>query len=307
MRRWLKGLGWRFWCLLLAGAALGVSLAHPTLPLNKAVQRYVFVIDITQSMNARDYHLEHLPPDRLGLVKAAIAHALRDLPCGSEVGLGLFTTQNTQLLFEPLEICEHFAVIDDALAHIDWRMAWGANSYIARGLFTALREIAAHDADIRLAFFTDGQQFPPEAELPNFDGKPGQVRGLIVGVGAVQPVPIPKLDRENRPQGFWEYVDVEDFLPPSEAADARSRGSNYFLSRLDEQALRALAAFTGLRYHRLVSPQDLSTALRANDLAVEQRVVSDVRWVFALLALGLLLASHLAGSRKAAQPRRTGE
>ena len=297
MSSWVKGLGWRFWCLLLACTALGLSLAHPTLPLKRAVQRYVFVVDITQSMNARDYHLEHLPPDRLGFVKAAIARTLRDLPCGSEVGLGLFTTQNTQLLFEPLEICEHFAVIDDALAHIDWRMAWGANSYIARGLFTALREIAARDADIRLAFFTDGQQFPPEAEMPNFDGKPGQVRGLIVGVGAVQPVPIPKLDRENRPQGYWEYADVKDFLPPSESADARTRGSNYYLSRLDEQALRELAEFAGLRYHRLVSPAELSAALRSKELAVEHRVLSDVRWVLALLAIALLLATHLAGLR----------
>jgi mxaL protein len=295
-----EGLGWRFWCLLLACAALALSLTHPTLPVKKSVQRYVFVIDITQSMNARDYHLEHLPPDRLGFVKAAIGRTLRDLPCGSEVGLGLFTTQNTQLLFEPLEICEHFAVIDDALAHIDWRMAWGANSFIARGLFSALREIAARDTDIRLAFFTDGQQFPPEAEMPNFQGKPGEVRGLLVGVGGVQPVPIPRLDRDNRPQGYWQHADVKDFLPPTESVDGHARGSNYFLSRLDEQTLRGLAAFAGLRYHRLVSPEDLSAALRSPDLAVKHRVVSDIRWVLALMAIALLLSTRWTDFRKAA-------
>ncbi|HUL11656.1 MAG TPA: vWA domain-containing protein [Methylococcaceae bacterium] len=303
----LKGLDWRFWPLLLACAALGLSLAHPTLPMKKAVQRYIFVIDITQSMNARDYHLEHLPPDRLGFVKAAIGRVLHDLPCGSEIGLGLFTTRNTQLLFEPLEICEHFAIVDDVLAHIDWRMAWSADSYIAQGLFTGLREIAQRDATIRLAFFTDGQRFPPGAERPYFQGKPGEVRGLIVGVGGITPVPIPRLDRENRPQGFWEYADLQDFLPPPESTGTRVQASNYYLARLDEQALRELASLTGLRYHRLVSPADLSAALRSPDLAEERWVTADARWILALLALALLLSTYLAGFRKIVNPRRPSE
>jgi len=299
----MRGLGWRFWFLLLACAAMCLSLTQPTLSMKQAVQRYILVIDITQSMNARDYHVEHMPADRLGFVKAAIRQALYNLPCGSEVGLGLFTTQNSQLLFEPLEICEHFAIIDDVLEHVDWRMAWGANSFIAQGLLTGIREIAQRNADIRLVFFTDGQQFPPVTESPNFPDIPGAVRGLIVGVGGAQPVPIPKLDMENRPQGFWEYADLRDFLPPSELVDQRARTSNYYLSWLDEQSLQELAAMTGLSYHRLESSAGLSAALRSSDLAVEHSVDADVRWVLALLALILLLLTYLVTFRKIRRPR----
>lgn len=289
------GLGWRFWSLILACAALSLSLTHPKLLLKRAVQRYLMVIDITQSMNTRDYHVEHLPADRLGFVKAALREALQDLPCGSEIGLGLFTAQNTQVLFEPLEICEHFTIIDDVLDHIDWRMAWAANSFVAQGLFTGIREISGRDPNLRVAFFTDGQQFPPQAETPDFRAKPGVVRGLIIGVGGPQPVPVPKLDRENRPQGFWEYVDLRDLLPPSESTDRLGSTPNYYLSRLDEPSLRELASLTGLGYHRLRSPVDLSAALRSPDLAAERRVGVDVRWLLALLALFLLLWPYLVG------------
>ncbi|MFM8330824.1 MAG: VWA domain-containing protein, partial [Candidatus Methylumidiphilus sp.] len=166
--------GWRFICLFAAASLLALCLARPTLPIDRPVFRYLFVIDITQSMNARDYHQDGLPADRLGFAKASIRAALEALPCGSEAGLGLFTTRNSQILFEPLEVCGHLPLLADVLEHIDWRMAWAADSHIARGVFTALREAAARGADTRLVFFSDGQQFPPEA-APPFDGQPGAV------------------------------------------------------------------------------------------------------------------------------------
>jgi len=283
-------LGWRFWCLFTACVLLAISLSHPTLALNKPVYRYLFIIDITQSMNARDYHQDGLPADRLGFVKASIRQALHEMPCGSEVGLGLFTTRNSQVLFDPIEICEHFPLIADVLEHIDWRMAWAADSHIARGIYTGLREAAARGQDTRLVFFSDGQQFPPETEPPPFDGKPGEPGGLIVGVGGAQPVPIPRLDKDNSPQGVWEYVDLRDYLPPSMMPPDHSA---LYLSRLDEQALRSLAAITGLGYHRLETPQGLSHALLHKDLAAQRVVAVDIRWALALLALALVLITRL--------------
>ncbi|MDD5035910.1 MAG: VWA domain-containing protein [Methylococcaceae bacterium] len=254
--------------------------------------RYLLVVDITQSMNARDYHRTGLPADRLGFVKVSIRQALHDLPCGSELGLGLFTTHHTQLLLEPLEICQHFSLLDDTLEHIDWRMAWAADSHIAHGLYSGLREAARRGKETRLAFFSDGQQFPPEPEAPSFDGKPGEVGGVIVGVGGSQPVPIPRLDRENRPQGFWESVDLRDYLPAS-AMPGQKEGSAYYLSHLDESALRGLAAGTGLGYHRLETPEGLVRALMAKDLAAERMVATDFSGMLALLALFFLLLTRL--------------
>lgn len=286
---WLIGRGWRFWSLLAAVFLLALTLAHPTLRLNRPVFRYLFVIDITQSMNVRDYHVDGLPADRLGFVKASVRQALLALPCGSEVGLGLFTTQHAQALFDPLEVCRHFPIIADVLDHIDWRMAWAGDSHIARGLYTGLREAAARGADTRLIFFSDGQQFPPESEFPPFDGRPGATGGLVVGVGGPQPAPIPRLDQENRPLGFWEYVDLRDYLPPTEIP---GDGSALYLSRLDETALKALSGIAGLDYLRLQSPEGLTQALLAGKLAAQRAVDADARWVLALTALALLLATR---------------
>ena len=283
-------LGWRFWALMVASILLALCLAKPTIVLKRPVFRYLFVIDITQSMNASDYRLAGMPANRLGFVKAAIQQALERLPCGSEVGLGLFATRNSLLLFEPLETCEHYPLIIDVLEHIDWRMAWSADSHIARGLYTGIREAAARGNDTRLVFFSDGQQFPPVTDLPAFDGKPGAVGGLIIGVGGAQPVPIPRYDKENHPLGFWEYVDLRDYLPPSEIP---KDATNLFLTRLDEPALSHLAAITGLDYHRLETPVGLTRALTETNLAAERIVAVDIRWVLGLLAFLLLLVTKI--------------
>jgi mxaL protein len=154
-------------------------------------------------------------------------------------------------------------------------------------------------ADTRLVFFSDGQQFPPETRPADFDGKPGEVGGLIVGVGGAAPVPIPRLDKHNQPVGFWEYVDLRDFLPP----DAMPQNpSSLYLSHLDEPALTALATVTGLSYLRLETPAGLAQALLNQELATQHRVAVDIRWILALLALGLFLATRLPPFRWRKRP-----
>jgi len=293
MKGSLNRRDWRFWSLFSACVLLALCLSRLTVPWPRPVYRYLFVLDITQSMNARDYHVEGLPADRLGFVQASLRQALHALPCGSEVGLGLFTTQHSQILFEPMELCAHHAIVDEVIARIDWRMAWAADSHIAHGLYTGLRKLAETDPGIRLVFFSDGQQFPPQAEPPPFHGKPGAVRGLIVGVGGPQPVPIPRYDRENRPLGYWQYNDLEDWLPTSELAARPRHDSSPYLSRLDETTLKELTAITGLGYHRLTSPDRLNAALQAADLADRRVVATDARPALAGVALGLLLLPAL--------------
>lgn len=303
MKRWLRERGWRFWTQFAACALMALCLARPTVPWPRSVYRYLFVIDITQSMNARDYHVEGLPADRLNYVKAALRTILRDLPCGSEAGLGLYTTQNSQILFEPVEICARLGLIDSVVERIDWRMAWAGNSHIAQGLYSALRKLAESDPNARLVFFTDGQQFPPQEPMPPFHGKPGEVRGLIVGVGGPQAVPIPRYDRENHPRGYWQNVDVEDWLPAVELAGRPKHASENYFTRLDEIALKTLANVTGLNYHRLTTPAALAKALRGQDLAERRTVKLDPRPMLALLAMLLLsmpgLVERLPGRSRA--------
>lgn len=291
--------GWRLWCLCAAAASVAFIFAGPTLRIQRDVYRYVFVIDITQSMNARDYHIEGMPADRLSFVKAAVRRSLRELPCRSEVGLGVFSTQNMLLLFQPLEICRHYAVIEESLAHIDWRMAWAGDSHIARGLYTSIRDLAAMESAPHLVFFSDGQTTPSDAFEPPFLEKRGAVRGWIVGVGGLKPVPVPRLDKEGADLGFWTVSEAEHTEVPRYDPEGRGSGKSpenqgeIYLSALQETELKRLAGITGLRYHRLRSPDKLTEALMSNDLARQQAVTTDVRWIFALTTLILIIAPYI--------------
>lgn len=260
----------------------------------------MFVLDITQSMNAKDYHAAGLPAERLGYAKEAVRRVLHDLPCGSEVGLGLFTTQNVQFLFEPVEVCGHFSVIDDVLSHIDWRMAWAADSNVTQGLYAAIREMSKHDPGVRLVFFTDGQETPPLSIKPTFNGKPGEIGGVLVGVGGDRPTVVPRYDRENRYLGDWQNVDIEP--PPVSSTDYSEKvevhalpREGVYLSWLDEAHLKGLSATTGLRYHRLEDPAHLSEALREADFAERRPADTDLRPLLGLAALTGLLLAYISG------------
>jgi mxaL protein len=266
-------------------------------------------------MNARDYHQAGLPEDRLGFAKASILAALHELPCGSEVGLGLFTTQSVHFLFEPLEICRHFSVIDDALRHIDWRMAWSADTHVEIGLYHALREQLKKDPSTRLVFLTDGQETPPQTVRAQYDSPPHALKGLIVGVGGRAPVSIPRYDRENNLQGIWENADIEK--PPisttvySEKVEVRTLPTEGpYLSWMDEAHLKSLSATTGLGFHALATPDGLIKALLDDDLAELRPALTDLRvwWglgavFFFVIAYGIERSQHRLRSSKQSPTR----
>jgi mxaL protein len=281
--------------LLLAALLVAGTFTEPRWPVLQPVFRYLFVLDITQSMLVQDYHTEGLPPDRLGYAQEAVRRAIRALPCGSQVGLGLYTTKNMQMLFEPLEICEHLAIIDDVLAHIDWRMAWAANSFVEQGLYSAIRDLKKHDPGIRLVFLTDGQETPPQTFKPQFTEQPGAIRGALVGVGGTRPTRVPRYDRENRLLGYWENADIE--TPPVSSTSYQDGfqpqvlpREGPYLSWLDEAHLKNLAATTGLRYHRLEQPEALSALLLNPEFAERRPAPTDLRPLLGLAALFLVLA-----------------
>ena len=284
--------------MLLFGMMAAVTmLFHPETELPRRVYRYQFVIDITQSMNARDYRVAGYPSDRLGFVKATLLEALHDLPCGSEVGLGLFTTQSVHFLFEPLEICRHFSVIDDALRHIDWRMAWSADTHVESGLHHAIRDLIKRDPSTRLIFLTDGQETPPQLVKPVFDVEPGAIKGLVVGVGGRSPVTVPRYDRENNSLGIWENADIEK--PPvsstvySQKVDVRTLPTEGpYLSWMDETHLREVSASTGLGFLVLDQPETFRKMILRDDLAELRPAVTDLRLWFGLAAILCLLIAY---------------
>ncbi|MGR9088211.1 MAG: vWA domain-containing protein, partial [Gammaproteobacteria bacterium] len=269
---------YRFGCLLLAAAAVSVLFLRPSSVQVRPVYRLTFIVDITRSMNATDYRFKEEATSRLNVVKQTLRDLLVQLPCQSKVGLGLFTERRSTLLFEPLEVCSSYAEIDTVIGQLDWRMAWAADSNIAKGLLNTLEMLK--DNGSAVIFMTDGQEAPPvnPRYRADFSAVKGRQKGMIVGVGGLQAVPIPKFDERGEPAGYYTEDDVpqrssfgESNLDPSqiEGYNARNapfgsaavKGSEH-LSALNESYLESLAAEAGLHYARLKDSGQLWRDLR---------------------------------------------
>jgi mxaL protein len=265
---------------LCLGAALALLIAAafaPYFEIERKAYDVLAAVDITGSMNARDYTLDGRPRSRLERVKRVLRDLLTQLPCGSRMGLALFTERRSFLLFEPIEICSAYAPLDGAIAALDWRMAWEGDSRVTLGLHSAMGLAKSVSAD--LIFLTDGHEAPPLPHNgpPPFEGEPNEVHGIVVGVGGTALVPIPRFDRDGREAGFYAMDDLpqENRLgPPPQAAESRegwhprnapfgaeaARGSEH-LTSVREDHLRAIAKAAGLSYRRLRDARNLAEAL----------------------------------------------
>ncbi|WP_026600686.1 vWA domain-containing protein [Methylomonas sp. 11b] len=299
----------RFWLLAAALLCLSVVFFHPQTRAQVSLYRLVFIVDITRSMNTEDYQLDKQPLGRLQYVKYALRQELLKLPCGSQVGLGVFTERRSTLLFEPIEVCSGFAEIDAAIAALDWRMAWAADSRIASGLLNTLEMLK--DKDRTLVFFSDGQEAPPPNPRykPDLSAVKDQVKGVIVGVGGDQLSPIPKFDAKGQRQGFYKPDDVphrssfgESDLNPEKIQGYNARNAPFgseaatgdeHMSRLHESYLRQLAAESGLQYWRLTDVGSLDQALQQAEFAKPSQRQVDIGWRYAGLALLLLAAMYV--------------
>lgn len=299
--------------LALAALLLAIAFVHPTLPWKRALFEHVVVLDITQSMNVEDMQLDGKPIARLAFAKRALHEALGELPCGSKLGWAIFTEYRSYLLYTPVEVCANRAELRASLAGIDGRMAWSGNSEVAKGLHSGILVAKALPEVPSLVFVTDGHESPPLSprHRPRFDDKPGEVLGVVVGVGEIKPSPIPKLDPLGRRLGFWSADEVAQADPRSQgrgasvgaeamteegsgppAAGLGATPGTEHLSGLREPYLKLLASENGLAYHRLRDPHDLSRAWRDAALARPVQVQGDLRLPLAALAALLLLAPH---------------
>ena len=299
------------WLLLAAALALMATFARPTWPLERARFEHVVVLDVTQSMNVEDEEWQGRPVSRLAAAKAALRAAIEALPCGSKIGWAIFTEYRSYLLFTPVEVCAHRAELRGALERIDGRMAWSGNSEVAKGLHSALGIARQLPGTPSLVFVTDGHEAPPldPNQRPAFDDKPGEVAGVVVGVGALKPSPIPKSDALGRPLGFWAADEVAQTNPHQPNRDRSGRdevpaaalgatnGSEH-LSSLREGYLRLLANENGLAFVRLRG-DSLAAALRAPALSRPVQTAVDLRNALAALALLLLLVQWLPWRRSA--------
>lgn len=273
----------RLMLLILAALTLLPVFTRPSVSVSQPVLNDLFVVDITQSMNVRDYTIGGQPVDRLSYVKWALIHVIRKLPCGSSVGLGLFTGWQAATLFDPIEVCRHRREIDDVIRHIDWRMGWAPQSSIGRGLRTALSLRAVRKHKTSLVFFTDGDEAPPD-DLRWLGMRPPPPRnkslGSLIGVGDLRPSPVPLLDQWGQMTGYFQ------------------RGDQTYLSSLKQDYLRTLGRALGLDYYRLRSGGGLLKRLHSARYADIRPARLEIGWAFGVGALVLLAVFYFVDARR---------
>lgn len=304
--RWLTV---RAWLLIVALVCALCGIAGVHVEQRRLRLDTLFVVDITGSMNVRDYLLDGKPASRLEYVKSALQRLIARMPCGSRAGLAIFSERRPFLLLAPMETCENLSPLTRTMSELDWRMAWEGDSYIAEGLYRSITLAAQQGAEV--VFMSDGQESPPlpYTGAPPFEGKPGAVRGVIVGVGGYELSPIPKFDEHGLQSGFLSESDVpqesHSGLPPPGVESRRGYNprnapfgadvahGNEHLSSVREEYLKSLAARTGLGYVHLEPGGRLFETISARAAPQYVRVALDLGPWLALLGLLALGCAYI--------------
>lgn len=71
--------------LCISLVALGLAILNPKVNLPLDFHQYLFVIDITQSMNVEDMSHHDKPVSRLNYTVQLVDSTLQELPCGTKV------------------------------------------------------------------------------------------------------------------------------------------------------------------------------------------------------------------------------
>ena len=304
--------------LLLAALVLLPVFFAPRVALPGITFSYLFVIDVSESMNVRDVDARDPGESRLDRAKASVIAALASLPCGSRAAVALFAGTDAVTLFEPIEVCRHFPAIEQVVRNLDWRMAWDGDSRIEAGLINAIREAERRHLD--LVFVTDGDE-APHVDVPRLSdllSMRGPVKGWLLGVGSPEPHPVPRLDADNRVVGYWTAIDAarEGFHPnlvetlgqAQSAADLEKSGALDDVvehrSALRAAYLKQLGTAAGLGYATADTSARLARLATDALLARKENAERDVRAVFGFAAALLIVIDWLASSGRSLLVRR---
>ena len=288
--------------LMAALLLLAVALFRPTIPLKRDLHNYLFVVDVTQSMNTADMKLQGQAVSRLAYTRQLLRNSIAQLPCGTNVSLGVFSAENIALLFTPIEVCKNYDVIQDSIAHLEWRMAWRGNSRLRFGMQSTAAILSSLPVPAQVVFFTDGDEAPKlnavnKTDLSGWQGGRGW---LVVGVGGDEPFPIPKFDSEDNILGYWAFSN--SIMAPSQVQSEESVGTrddsiatddyNRYLSKLDEPYLQELSGEIGATYLRATDAEKLIDAMDKQKPAGKDTARFPISWLLITAAMVLVLAGY---------------
>jgi mxaL protein len=289
--------------LWLALAALLIAVINPAAKLPRDIRNYVFVIDITQSMNVSDMTIAGIGATRLEYTRYLLSQSLAKLECGTKISIALFANAEIVPLYTPIEICTNYSILQDTLAHLEWRAAWRGSSHLRLGLQSAESMLTLLPEPAQIVFFTDGDEAPPINAITKIELTGLQGSGwLLAGVGAYRSNPIPKFNAKNEIIGYWSAYATK--IEPSQIVDEESRGKRddsiasdpreYYLSALREDYLKEMAKDIGASYTRANTAENLLEAIKQLPPAGRHQAPVALGWLFALLAAIFVMMEYLS-------------
>lgn len=300
LHAWLVRKGLILWFALFA---LLIATLNPRIELPRDIRNYVFVLDITQSMNVLDMPLDGNIASRLAFAKRLLGDSIGKLPCGTKISVALFANAEVVPLFTPIETCSNYNVLQDTLAHLDWRLAWHGSSHLRLGLHAASSSLMTLKEPAQIVFLTDGDEAAPLNAITKIGltGLQGSSGWLLVGIGSDRPSPIPKYNAKNQVVGYWSLYAIK--TEPSQIVSEESLGNRddsiasspgeYYLSALNETYMKELAQDIGAAYVRADTAESLLAAVDKLPAAGHDSVPVAIGWLFALLAALFVMAEHL--------------
>jgi mxaL protein len=290
----------------LLGAALILLVAamfRPSVPIKHNIYTYMFVADISQSMNTQDIKVNGKSISRIAHMQHLMHEAMSSLPCGTKVGMALFAGVSTAALYHPIEVCENFHAIKDTIDHFDWRNGWSGNSRIRENLYSISRTIRSFPETAQVVFFTDGEEAP---KLHVFNTK--DLKGiqdakdwLLVGIGSEEGAAIPKLSADNQIIGYWsnESFALQPGIAQISESNIGTRNDSIasgehdrYISKLDEKYLKEISEEIGALYVHGDTVQSVLAAMKLQKPARRDIAPFNIDWILASLAGLLLLTAY---------------
>ncbi len=290
--------------LTAAFVLLAVALFKPTVPIKRDIYSYLLVADISQSMNVVDETINGKAVTRMQYQQHLMHRIIGEMPCGTQVGIGLFAGVSVAALYTPIEVCENFAAIEDTIDHLDWRTGWSGNSRIRESMATLAKLIRSFPEVAQVVYFTDGEETPALHAFNTRDltGFQGGKDWLFVGIGGEKGTAIPKLDENNQVIGYWsnESFAMQPGIAQISESNIGTRNdsvasgtSDRFLSKLDEKYLQSMTKEINAQYVNGDSVQAVLSAMKKQPPARRDKAKFELKWLLAGAAGLLFLAAYL--------------
>ena len=288
-----------------------LAMYNPTLQFKKSITSYMFLVDVSQSMNAEDLVVGDSPITRINYTKMLLKQIIDKSDCGSFFSINIFVADNVANIIEPVEKCNNYDELMDTINKLEWRMAWKGNSRITFGIKSAAKMQDSLNFPSKILFFTDGDEAPKVNAINrvNLDDFNLGEELIFVGVGGDTPVPVKRYNSRNMYVGYWGS-DIYDSLPGATGSrnsdsgkdepDPSVASADYerYLSKLYEEYLISLSEQIKSQYIK----GDLSDKFTKYILSnrPQQKIKSDLQMERPSVFLVLILLVALHFRRKGA-------